>query len=116
MPNDNDIEDDMDPNEYLGLDDGKALDFGTISRTERERTFEEDFIKELESLPEEIEEEEIGRLDKEDVDFLAESDREYQCWLNEGGTVPDPICRTEGCTNIVESSEEYCTNCLDKVV
>lgn len=26
---------------------------------------------------------------------------------------PAPICQTEGCTHFVESSENYCTDCLD---
>lgn len=28
--------------------------------------------------------------------------------------VPDPRCATQGCENYVESSEDYCTDCLDK--
>lgn len=27
--------------------------------------------------------------------------------------VPDPRCQTPGCQNFVESSEDYCTDCLD---
>lgn len=28
--------------------------------------------------------------------------------------VPDPVCRTTDCANFVESSEDYCTDCLDR--
>lgn len=28
--------------------------------------------------------------------------------------VPGPICKTEGCPNVVESSEDYCIDCLDR--
>lgn len=27
--------------------------------------------------------------------------------------VPDPRCSSKGCKNIVESGEDWCTNCLD---
>lgn len=27
--------------------------------------------------------------------------------------VPDPRCASKGCKNIVESGEDWCTNCLD---
>lgn len=31
-----------------------------------------------------------------------------------GSFAPVPICATPECKNYVESSEDYCTDCLDK--
>lgn len=37
----------------------------------------------------------------------SKSDRDMR------GVVADPLCKTLGCKNFVESSEDYCTDCLD---
>lgn len=56
-------------------------------------------------------------LDKATSYIMLDSEypSEVHDWIALIGStsVPDPLCHTPGCKNFVESSEDYCTDCLD---